>query len=114
MKALKKLAGAVAVAAVCCAMIVPTVTHASTCPPHHYKPVLVDQYIGGVDVSTHEYLHAVIEHVDGTTTYDYRDCRVDIMVYVYDLTCEGCQDVEGTEYSQKYYHNSCGLGIVGQ
>ena len=110
-KTMKKLA-AVATAAMCCSVVVPGIAKAATCPPHHYKPVLVRQYIGGLDVSTHEYLYAVIDHVDGTTTYEYRDCRVDIMVYEYDLTCEKCGDVDGKEYSQKYYHNSCGLGIV--
>lgn len=111
-KAMKKLVTAVATAAMCCSVVVPGVAKAATCSPHYHRPVLVDQYIGGVDVSTHEYLYDITEHVDGTVTYEYRDCRVDVMVYEYELTCQWCQDVKGTEYEQKYYHNSCGLGIV--
>lgn len=67
--------------------------------------------IGGVNVDNHTYLYATIKHADGTITYDYRNCRVDIMVYEYEVKCE-CGSALENEYITKYYHNSCGIGIV--
>ena len=109
MKLAKKFAAAVAMAAVCCAMIVPVTASAADarvvlCPPHSYS-VINDR--SGVNTTTHQYWMGT---VTATGEKIYGTCTVTTVVSLYDLHCTRCGQIlfdqgSGTTVT----HSDCGL-----
>ena len=105
MKILKKLAAAVAMAAVCCTMMAPvTASAAKFCPPHAYS-VINDR--SGVNTATHQYWMGTVTE---TGAQLYGTCTVTTVVSLYDLHCTRCGQIlfdqgSGTTVT----HSDCGL-----
>lgn len=106
MKLAKKFAAAVAMAAVCCAMIVPVTASAAKCPPHSFE---ASNYSSEAEVTTHEYVFGSLEHEDGTVEVLKGTCTVVTTYYYCDMECQACHS------SYPYYlynttvsHSACG------
>lgn len=109
-KSIKKLATVAATVAMCCSLVIPVSVKAeeNSCPPHDFE-YETREFRGGT--YEHEYLYSRTKEPDGTITYDYRICIVDIMVTKTQKVCQnkGCDVVEDTKYVENHIHRSdCG------
>ncbi len=91
MKVWKKLATAVSMAAICCAMIVPTTANAQPCPQHVYTEEVVGQTVLAAEYDEHE-----------TSTGGI--CRVRWVRRHYIEKCRLCGQT-GSEFSRDFFEH---------
>ncbi len=91
MKVFKKLAAAVSMAAVCCAIVVPTTASAQPCPQHTYK----EEYVG-TNILSAEYF----EHTTSTGGI----CRVQLVRDHYIEKCMLCGQTRNEVFIDREMH----------
>ena len=95
MKLMKKMVAGIAMAAMCCAMVVPTITNAAgACPGHNYVRVYDSEQILSAEYDTHTY-----KNEQGQTIV----CRIQWVRKYYDHVCLECGDVIDKAASEDYY-----------
>ena len=90
MKLMKKMAAGIAMATMCCAMVVPTITNAAgACPGHNYVEVYDSEQILSAEYTTHEVGDGI--------------CRVQWVIKYYDYVCLECGDVIDKAKSKEFF-----------
>lgn len=114
-KTIRKLAAAVATAAMCCSVVVPVSAKADSCSTHVY---IVDSNMNSMQtISAEYYLHTYVSDItifpDGEVEKEYSECRVQLVRCFYNKECSKCQKIVLNAVSQdKEMHMNCGEEFV--
>ena len=100
MKVFKKIAAAVSMAAMCCAMIVPTTANAQPCIQHTYKKV----YVGTNVIAAQYDEHTITTTVDEVSTTVTLTCNVRLERRHYVYECMLCGQTNGETYEDVEVH----------
>lgn len=109
MKVFKKIAAAVSMTAMCCAILAPTTVNAQPCIQHTYEEVYVGTNVIAAQYYEHEY--EIIIKADGVEKKETKICNVRLERRHYIKKCMLCGQTNGETHEDVPVHmgGSCPL-----